>query len=55
MLIALTLALAVMIALLATIPASAPVTGGPATFGYNDSTTWIDGMASGGGNLVPLW
>jgi len=55
MLITITLALAVVIALLATIPASAPVTGGPAAFGYNDDTRAIDGMASGGGNLVPLW
>ena len=55
MLITITLALAVVIALLATIPASAPVTGGPAAFGYTDNTTAIDGMASGGGNLVPLW
>jgi hypothetical protein len=55
MLITLTLALAIVIALLATIPASAPVTGEPAAFAYNDSTTAIGGMASGGGNLVPLW
>ena len=56
MLITITLALAVVIALLATIPASAPVTGGgPAAFGYNDNTRAIASMASGGGNLVPLW
>jgi hypothetical protein len=55
MLITITLALAVVIALLATIPASAPVTGGPAAFGYNDNITAIGSMASGGGNLVPLW
>jgi hypothetical protein len=54
MLITITLALAVAIGLLATIPASAPVTGGSAAFHSSDNTTEV-GLASGGGNLVPLW
>jgi hypothetical protein len=29
--------------------------GGPAAFAYNGSTTAIGSLASGGGNLVPLW
>jgi hypothetical protein len=29
--------------------------GGPAAFRFNDNPTAIGGMASGGGNLVPLW
>ena len=29
--------------------------GGPAAFRFNDNPPAIGGMASGGGNLVPLW
>ena len=39
----------------APLPLFAQAPGGPAAFGYNDSTTAIGSMASGGGNLVPLW
>jgi hypothetical protein len=39
----------------APLPVFAQAPGGPAAFGYNDSTTAIGNMASGGGNLVPLW
>jgi len=47
------LAFAVVVAVLATIPAPAgPRDDGQATFSYNDNLT---GMASGGGNLVLLW
>ena len=47
------LAFALLIAALATIPGSAgPRDGGQAALSYNDNLT---GIASGGGNLVPLW
>jgi hypothetical protein len=50
------LTLAVVIALLATIAALArPGDGGPAALSYNDTPAAAGGMASGGGNLVPLW
>ena len=37
------------------LPVFAGVPGGPTAFGYNDNTPVIGGMASGGGNLVPIW
>jgi hypothetical protein len=49
-----TITLAVVIVFLAIIPTSAAVTGGPDTSSY-DNPTAIGSMASGGGNLVPLW
>jgi hypothetical protein len=50
------LTLAVLIAFLATLPASAgPGDGAPAVPSYNDTSATAGGMASGGGNLVPLW
>jgi hypothetical protein len=53
MLTKITLALALMIAPLATTAPAGPGDGGQAAaFSYGDSPT---GMASGGGNLVPLW
>jgi len=56
MLASITLALAVAIALLASIPASAgPGDAGPAVSSYGENPTAIGNMASGGGNLVPLW
>jgi hypothetical protein len=55
MFIKITLAFALVIAALATIPGSAgPRNGGQAAFSYGDNPTAIGG-ASGGGNLVPLW
>ena len=39
----------------APLPLFAQAPGGPAAFRFNDSTTAIGSMASGGGNLVPLW
>jgi len=52
MLTKLTLALALMIAALATMAPAGPDDRGQDSFSYSDSAT---GMASGGGNLVPLW
>jgi hypothetical protein len=53
MLIRVTLAIATVIVLFAAIPA--PVIGGrPAAFAY-DASTPLGGLASGGGNLIPLW
>jgi hypothetical protein len=50
------LTLAVVIAFLATLPASSgPGDGGPAAPSYSDMSAAPGGMASGGGNLVPLW
>jgi len=47
------LALAVLLAVVATIPAPASRPGGAQTaLSYNDNPTKL---ASGGGNLVPLW
>jgi hypothetical protein len=39
----------------APLPVFAQAPGAPRAFGYNDSITAIGSMASGGGNLVPLW
>jgi hypothetical protein len=39
----------------APLPVFAQAPGGPAAFGYNNNTTAIGSLASGGGNLVPLW
>ena len=51
-----TLALAVVIALLATIPAlTGPGDGGPAVSTRSESPIATGNMSSGGGNLVPLW
>jgi hypothetical protein len=48
-----TMAFGLVVAVLATIPAPAgPRDGGQAAFSYNDNPR---GMASGSGNLVPLW
>jgi hypothetical protein len=47
-----TLALALVVVALATMAPAGPGDGGQAAFGYNDRPTR---MASGGGNLVPLW
>ena len=53
MLTKITKAFALVVATLATIPAPAgPRDGDQAAFSYNYNST---GMASGGGNLVPLW
>ena len=52
MLTKLTLALALMIAALATMAPAGPDDCAQDSFSYSDSAT---GMASGGGNLVPLW
>jgi hypothetical protein len=52
MLIKITLMLGLIIAALATMAPADPGDGGEATFGYADNPT---GMASGGGNVVPLW
>jgi hypothetical protein len=52
MLTKITLAFALMIAALATMVPAGPGDGGPAALSYSDNPT---GMASGGGNLVPLW
>jgi hypothetical protein len=52
MLTKITLALALMIAALATMAPAGPGDGGQGSFGYGDNRT---GIASGGGNLVPLW
>jgi hypothetical protein len=52
MLTKITLALALMIAAVATMAPAGPGDGGPAALNYGDNPT---GMASGGGNLVPLW
>jgi hypothetical protein len=50
------LTLAVVIAFLATLPASAgPGDGGPAALSYSDTSAAAGGMASGGGNLVTQW
>ena len=40
---------------IAPLPVFAQAPGGPAAFRFNDNPTAIGGMASGGGNLVPLW
>jgi hypothetical protein len=51
-----TLALAVVIALVATIPAlTRPGSRLPALSGASEGRTAMPNMASGGGNLVPLW
>jgi hypothetical protein len=55
MLLTITFVLAMVIVLLAIIPASAPVTGEPVAFGLIDNRAAPSGLASGGGNLVPLW
>jgi hypothetical protein len=52
MLTKLTLVLALMIAALATMAPAGPGDGGQGSFSYGDNAT---GIASGGGNLVPLW
>jgi hypothetical protein len=52
MLTKITLALALLIAALATMAPAGPGDGGQGSFSYGDNST---GMASGGGNLVPLW
>lgn len=52
MLTKITLALALMIAALATMAPAGPGDGGQGSFSYGDNRT---GIASGGGNLVPLW
>jgi len=40
---------------IAPLPVFVQAPRGPAAFGYNDNARAVDGMASGGGNLVPLW
>jgi len=56
MLAPITLVLAVAITLLASIPASAgPGDAAPAVSSYGENPTAIGNLASGGGNLVPLW
>jgi len=40
---------------IAPLPVFAQAPGGPAAFRFNDNPTAIVGLASGGGNLVPLW
>jgi hypothetical protein len=56
MLKSITLALAVVIALLATIPAlTRSDHRGPAVSAASQGRTAMPNMASGGGNLVPLW
>jgi len=40
---------------IAPLPVFAQAPGGPAAFRFNDKPMAIVGMASGGGNLVPLW